>query len=71
MSDATVSETEDLKEHVHVKETVPAVSEPEEWDGDDTPFEGSITILFEWRPFSIPLWLALASVSALISLDVG
>ncbi|CAI7590262.1 hypothetical protein PCG10_006306 [Penicillium crustosum] len=37
-SDATVSETEDLKEHAHVKETVPAVSEPEEWDGDDTEY---------------------------------
>ncbi|KAJ9481773.1 hypothetical protein VN97_g11688 [Penicillium thymicola] len=35
-SDATVSETEDLKEHAHVEEAVPAVSEPEEWDGDDT-----------------------------------
>lgn len=37
-SDATVSETEDLKEHPHVKEAVPAVSEPEEWDGDDTEY---------------------------------
>lgn len=37
-SDATVSETEDLKEHAHVKEAVPAVSEPEEWDGDDTEY---------------------------------
>ncbi|KAJ6184105.1 hypothetical protein N7519_005406 [Penicillium mononematosum] len=37
-SDATVSETEDPKEHVHVKETVPPVSEPEEWDGDDTEY---------------------------------
>ncbi|EKV06206.1 G2/mitotic-specific cyclin (Clb3), putative [Penicillium digitatum] len=37
-SDATVSETEDMKEHAHAKELVPAVSEPEEWDGDDTEY---------------------------------
>ncbi|KAJ5800237.1 uncharacterized protein N7518_002305 [Penicillium psychrosexuale] len=39
-SDATVSETEDLKEYTYtyVKEPVPAVSEPEEWDGDDTEY---------------------------------
>ncbi|KAJ5200503.1 hypothetical protein N7491_008691 [Penicillium cf. griseofulvum] len=37
-SDTTVSETEDLKEHAHVKEPVSAVSEPEEWDGDDTEY---------------------------------
>ncbi|CAI7643834.1 unnamed protein product [Penicillium viridicatum] len=37
-SDGTISETEDLKEHAHVKEAVPAVSEPEEWDGDDTEY---------------------------------
>lgn len=37
-SDATVSETEDAKDHAHVKEPVPAVSEPEEWDGEDTEY---------------------------------
>ncbi|OQE45076.1 hypothetical protein PENCOP_c002G02839 [Penicillium coprophilum] len=37
-SDATVSETEDLKEHGNVNQPVSAVSEPEEWDGDDTEY---------------------------------
>ncbi|CAI7632218.1 unnamed protein product [Penicillium glandicola] len=37
-SDATVSETEDPREHAHLKEPVSAVSEPEEWDGEDTEY---------------------------------
>lgn len=37
-SDATISEPEDIKEHVRVKEPVSAVSEPEEWDEDETEY---------------------------------
>jgi G2/mitotic-specific cyclin 3/4 len=37
-SDATISEPEDIKEHVRVQEPVLAVSEPEEWDEDETEY---------------------------------
>jgi G2/mitotic-specific cyclin 3/4 len=37
-SDATISEPEDIKEHVRLKEPVPAVVEPEEWDEDETEY---------------------------------
>jgi hypothetical protein len=37
-SDATISEPEDIKEHVHVQENMPAVSEPEEWDEDESEY---------------------------------
>ncbi|KAJ5952698.1 uncharacterized protein N7479_011111 [Penicillium vulpinum] len=37
-SDATISETDDPKDHAHTKEPVSTVSEPEEWDGEDTEY---------------------------------
>ncbi|KAJ5121597.1 uncharacterized protein N7515_009558 [Penicillium bovifimosum] len=37
-SDATVSETEELKDHTQAEEPVSAMSEPEEWDGDETKY---------------------------------
>lgn len=37
-SDATISDPEEVKEDVHVKEPVSAVSEPEEWDEEDTEY---------------------------------
>jgi G2/mitotic-specific cyclin 3/4 len=37
-SDATVSETEELKDNTQAEEPVSAMSEPEEWDGDETKY---------------------------------
>jgi hypothetical protein len=37
-SDATISETEEVKEQMHIREPVSALSETEEWDEEDTEY---------------------------------